>query len=164
MVSQTQRAGCSDRARCRRDEYMSRIQTCGKRYGHARWACALELAAQRLTDWIQNDKAAVAEDRNGNDPAHQHQRQLRMLLSDETDHHIRKDDAAWRGCFNAEMAAWFLRQRLDAPNGGDYWARVATYHSATPKYNAIYRSKLIPLSARWGRWLQANYTTSTSYH
>ena len=78
--------------------------------------------------------------------------------------HIRKDDAAWRGCFNAEMAAWFLRQRLDAPTGGDYWARVATYHSATPKYNSIYRSKLIPLSARWGRWLQANYTTSTSYH
>lgn len=53
---------------------------------------------------------------------------------------------------------------LGCPQRGDYWARVATYHSATPKYNAIYRSKLIPLSARWGRWLQANYTTSTSYH
>ena len=75
---------------------MSRIQTCGKRYGHARRACALELAAQRLTDRIQNDKATVAEDRNGNDPAHQHQSQLRMLLSDETDHHIRKADGSPR--------------------------------------------------------------------
>ena len=78
--------------------------------------------------------------------------------------HIRKDDVAWRGCYNAELAAWFLRQRLDAPGGGDYWTRVATYHSATPKFNAIYRGKLIPLAARWGRWLQANYKTSISYH
>ena len=41
---------------------------------------------------------------------------------------------------------------------------MATYHSATPKFNAIYRGKLIPLAARWGRWLQANYKTSISYH
>ena len=66
--------------------------------------------------------------------------------------------------YNAELAAWFLRQRLNAPGGGDYWTRVATYHSATPKFNAIYRGKLIPLAARWGRWLQANYKTSISYH
>lgn len=78
--------------------------------------------------------------------------------------HISKDDAAWRGCYNAELAAWFLRQRLNAPGSVDYWTRVANYHSATPEFNAIYRGKLIPLAARWGRWLQANYKTSISYH
>lgn len=77
--------------------------------------------------------------------------------------HISKTDAAWRGCYNAELAAWFLRQRLESPSGGDYWTRVANYHSATPKFNATYRGKLIPLAARWGRWLQANYQTTVSY-
>lgn len=78
--------------------------------------------------------------------------------------HIKREDATWRGCYNAELAAWFLKQRLNARSGGDYWTRVATYHSATPKYNAIYRGKLIPLAARWGVWLQANYKTTISYH
>jgi len=73
-------------------------------------------------------------------------------------------DAAWRGCYNAELAAWILRQRLNVPSQADYWTRVAMYHSATPKYNAIYRAKVIPLAARWGRWLQANYNTSVSYN
>lgn len=78
--------------------------------------------------------------------------------------HVRQTDAAWRGCYNADLAAQFLRRRLDAPGSDDYWTRVASYHSATPKYNAIYRAKLIPLAARWGRWLQANYTTTVSYN
>ena len=38
--------------------------------------------------------------------------------------HVSKTDAAWRGCYNAELAAWFLRQRLDAPGNHDYWVRV----------------------------------------
>ncbi|WP_216361044.1 transglycosylase SLT domain-containing protein [Comamonas thiooxydans] len=78
--------------------------------------------------------------------------------------HVSKTDAAWRGCYNAELAAWFLRQRLDAPGNHDYWVRVATYHSATAQYNTIYRRKLVPLAARWGRWLQANYSTQVSYN
>lgn len=77
---------------------------------------------------------------------------------------IDKNDAAWRGCFNAELAAMLLQKRLTAPGTADYWVRVANYHSATPKYNAIYRSKLIPLAARWGKWLQVNYQTSVSYN
>lgn len=76
---------------------------------------------------------------------------------------VNKIDAAWRGCYNAELAAWFLRQRLDAP-GGDYWVKAANYHSATAEYNSIYRRKLIPLAARWGRWIQANFPTTISYN
>lgn len=78
---------------------------------------------------------------------------------------VSKVDAAWRGCYNAELAAWFLRQRLEAPGSADYWVRVANYHSATAEFNAIYRRKLVPLAARWGRWLMANYSsTQVSYN
>lgn len=75
---------------------------------------------------------------------------------------ISKVDAAWRGCYNAELAAWFLRQRLEAPGATDYWVKVANYHSATAEKNAIYRRKLVPLAARWGRWLMAHYPTQVS--
>lgn len=34
---------------------------------------------------------------------------------------------------------------------------MANYHSKTPKYNAVYRSKLIPLAVQWGDWLQQRY-------
>lgn len=78
--------------------------------------------------------------------------------------HIKRTDAAWRGCYNAELAAFFLRKRLDAPTGKDYWTRVANYHSATPKFNSIYRAKLVPLAESWGHWLQANYNTAISYN
>lgn len=77
---------------------------------------------------------------------------------------IKAQDAAWRGCYNAELAAWIVRKQLDKPGSQDYWVRVANYHSATPKFNAIYRSKLIPLADRWGRWLQSNYKTTITYH
>lgn len=78
--------------------------------------------------------------------------------------HVRKEDAAWRGCYNAELAARLLRQKLDAPGTQDYWVRVANYHSATPRFNATYRAKLVPLAARWGHWLQTYYQTTVSHH
>ena len=78
---------------------------------------------------------------------------------------IKREDAAWRGCYNAELAAWMVRKHLNAPGSQSYWVRVANYHSATPQFNARYRAKLVPLAERWGRWLQANYQTTTKvYH
>lgn len=77
---------------------------------------------------------------------------------------VRKEDAAWRGCYNAELAARLLRQKLDATGSQDYWVRVANYHSATPRFNAAYRARLVPLVVRWGRWLQIHYPTSVSHH
>lgn len=67
---------------------------------------------------------------------------------------IRKSDAMWRGCYNAELAAWLLKQAIDENTGQDFWTRAANYHSHTPKYNAIYRKKLIPLAVQWGEYLQ----------
>lgn len=76
---------------------------------------------------------------------------------------ITKEDVAWRGCYNAELAAWLLRKSIETPTGQDYWTRAANYHSATPKYNAIYKSKLIPLAKRWGDWLQSQTEVTVSY-
>jgi hypothetical protein len=68
------------------------------------------------------------------------------------------EDVRWRGCYNAELAAWMLRQHIEEPgNGQDYWTRVANYHSRTPEFNARYRGKLIPYAVKWGEWLQAAY-------
>ena len=50
-----------------------------------------------------------------------------------------------------------LRQHINEPTGQDFWTRVANYHSKTPKYNAVYRSKLIPFAIQWGNWLQQRY-------
>lgn len=70
---------------------------------------------------------------------------------------ITQQDVAWRGCYNAELAAWLLRQHINEPTGQDFWTRVAYYHSKTPKHNAVYRTKLIHYAIRWGNWLQQRY-------
>lgn len=74
-----------------------------------------------------------------------------------TKHNIKKDDVRWRGCYNAELAAWLLRQSLDEKNRQDFWVRAANYHSKTPSKNAVYRKKLIPLSVQWGQYLESKY-------
>ncbi|MCX2889470.1 MULTISPECIES: transglycosylase SLT domain-containing protein [unclassified Pseudomonas] len=67
---------------------------------------------------------------------------------------ITKSDVAWRGCYNAELAAWLLRQKLDENNGQDFWTRAANYHSRTRKFNDIYKKDLIPLAVKWGKYLE----------
>jgi hypothetical protein len=67
---------------------------------------------------------------------------------------ITKSDVAWRGCYNAELAAWLLRQKLAENNGQDFWTRAANYHSRTRKYNDIYKKDLIPLAVKWGKYLE----------
>jgi len=74
---------------------------------------------------------------------------------------ITKEDVAWRGCYNAELAAWLLRDAIEEKTGQDYWTRAANYHSKTKEFNTIYRGKLIPLSKQWGDWLQKRYDKVT---
>ncbi len=66
-------------------------------------------------------------------------------------------DVTWRGCYNAELAAYVLKGHLAEETGQDFWTKAANYHSKTGKFNAIYKSKLIPLSTQWAKWLQQNY-------
>lgn len=72
-------------------------------------------------------------------------------------------DAALRGCYNAELAAWLLRRRLNENPESDYWTRVANYHSKTEKFNKIYKRKLIPLAVAWGKWLERNGQYAVTY-
>jgi hypothetical protein len=72
-------------------------------------------------------------------------------------------DLQWRGCYNAEVAAYLLGKRLREPGSQDFWTRAANYHSKTPKYNAIYRKKLVALSTEWARWLQTTYSVKVFY-
>lgn len=67
---------------------------------------------------------------------------------------ITKEAVQWRGCYNAELAAWLVHKHMTEDSSPDFWTRVADYHSKTPKFNAEYRSALIPLAIRWGKWLQ----------
>lgn len=75
---------------------------------------------------------------------------------------ITKFDVAWRGCYNAEIAAWILRIHIEENSTQNYWTRVANYHSKTPKFNAAYRKKLIPYAIRWGYWLEQHYNVSVT--
>ena len=77
---------------------------------------------------------------------------------------IRPEDVATRGCYNAEVAAWLLRKKLNDQRGaGGFWVWAANYHSVTPENNAIYRKKLIRYSEQWGRWLKYRYPQVSIY-
>lgn len=72
-------------------------------------------------------------------------------------------DLQWRGCYNAELAAYLLSKRLNESGRQDFWTKAANYHSKTPKYNSIYRRKLVALSTEWARWIQTTYSADVSY-
>jgi len=67
-------------------------------------------------------------------------------------------DLQWRGCYNAEVAAFILGKRLNEPGKQDFWTKAANYHSKTPQFNAVYKKKLVMLSSEWASWLQHTYS------
>lgn len=74
---------------------------------------------------------------------------------------VKMNDLQWRGCYNAEVAAYLLKKRIDEPgNTSNYWTKAANYHSRTPVYNTIYRKKLVALSAEWANWLEHKYSAA----
>lgn len=71
---------------------------------------------------------------------------------------ITPEDVANTGCYPYELAAWRLRGHIRG-DAGDVWTRAANYHSRTPKYNAIYRAKLIQAAQKWADWLARRFNT-----
>lgn len=63
-----------------------------------------------------------------------------------------------RGCYNAQAAAYLLSNALKEPSKRhlDIFTRAAGYHSWTPKYNSIYKKKLIGYLKEWDVWLRVN--------
>jgi hypothetical protein len=65
-------------------------------------------------------------------------------------------DVRWAlasGCYPYQLAAWRIRSHL-LQDRGDYWSRVANYHSRTPTLNRSYRAQVILSAGRWEGWLQ----------
>lgn len=65
---------------------------------------------------------------------------------------IRYEDVQLAGCYPYQLAAWRIRRHVQYDRG-DFWTRVANYHSKTPVFNIRYRAKLIQRASRWQRWL-----------
>ena len=57
------------------------------------------------------------------------------------------------GCYPYQLAAWRIRGHL-VRDRGDYWTRVANYHSRTPAQNRPYRAQVIDSAERWQVWLK----------
>lgn len=78
--------------------------------------------------------------------------------------HINMEDARWRGCYNAELAAWHLNRQLTkkGKEGVDFWTRAGGYHSWTPGPNRIYvhgtakNKGLKHYAQEWLVWLNKN--------
>ena len=68
---------------------MGNIQTAGQchSHGHGRYPSTIY---KGLTDGIQDNKTGIAEYRYGNNPSHKLNSQLRMIFSNQMNHHIRK--------------------------------------------------------------------------
>lgn len=67
---------------------------------------------------------------------------------------ISKSDIAWRGCYNAEMAAYYLKTKINEKSSQDFWTKVANYHSKTKEFNDKYKKALMPYVIEWGRYLE----------
>lgn len=67
-------------------------------------------------------------------------------------------DVAAPGCYSYELAAWRLKKHV-VEDGGEFWTRVANYHSRTPVHNRRYQTLIKPRAAKWGLWLSANMKT-----
>lgn len=80
-------------------------------------------------------------------------------LADLERYGITVADVAADGCYPYDLAAWRLRGHL-RETAGDVWTRVAYYHSRTPRYNAVYRAKVITLASKWADWLQSRFNTT----
>lgn len=75
---------------------MRRVEAARERDSHTYRTDSLDLLADGLADWIQDDETAVAEDRDGDDPSHEHHGELWMLLADTTDDDIGQADGGPR--------------------------------------------------------------------
>lgn len=64
-------------------------------------------------------------------------------------------DVEKSGCYPYYLASWRISNHIK-DDKGDFWRKVANYHSKTPEKNAIYQAKLIPAAAKWDKWLKAS--------
>ena len=61
------------------------------------------------------------------------------------------------GCYSFHLAAWRIKGHLSENVNTDPLTKVAYYHSRTPKYNMIYRNKLISNLQKFDRIIAQDY-------
>lgn len=57
------------------------------------------------------------------------------------------------GCYPYKLAAWRIAGHLKNDKG-DYWSRVANYHSRSPALNLKYQSRLLNFFGAWMKWFK----------
>ncbi len=62
---------------------------------------------------------------------------------------ITAQDVARPGCYSYYIAAWRIKKHIVYDKQGDIWTRVSNYHSYTPKFNRIYRQKILAQAEKW---------------
>ncbi len=65
------------------------------------------------------------------------------------------DDFLKRDCFSFQTAAYKLKEHIKFDKG-DLLTKLAMYHSKTPKYNEIYKKKIVAHSKYWSDFLLKN--------
>ena len=83
-------------------------------------------------------------------------------LRELSNYGITASDVAAAGCYPYELATWRLRGHLQHDTG-DLWTRAANYHSRAPRFNAVYRRRLIRSATKWADWLETRFTTWEIY-
>ena len=59
------------------------------------------------------------------------------------DEGINPEDALKTGCYPFHLASWRIKGHISENTNADLFTKVAYYHSRTPKYNIVYRNRLI---------------------
>lgn len=73
-------------------------------------------------------------------------------LASLKDYGITPEAVEVSGCYPFQLAAWRIANHLKNDNG-DYWSKVANYHSKTPELNLKYRTRLLGFYKGWTEWL-----------
>lgn len=79
-------------------------------------------------------------------------------LADLARYGIKPADVARDDCYPLYLAAWRLKRHVNE-DSGEFWQKVANYHSRTPKHNARYRARLLPLARKWQDEIARRYET-----
>lgn len=138
-------------------------------FGPATVECVVQAAAKRqvpanvllgLATVEDGKNGQTVRNTNGTYDISHFQINTRTFKSELQPYGVKLTDLQWRGCYNAELAAYLLARHLNDPKSQhkDFWTRAANYHSKTPRFNAIYRKKLISASTGWANWLRFNYS------
>lgn len=64
-------------------------------------------------------------------------------LKELSDFGITKADVQAKTCYPFHLAAWRIKQHIEEDSNNDLLTKISNYHSRTPKFNQIYKKRLI---------------------